>query len=88
VECAGEEVLFRHSQALAANGYEDEAIRYLRRAYDEMIRKYALIPPDSPFRRTYLDNISLHQDIRIAYAARVGSILTESAQFQTVAKAG
>jgi len=88
VECVGEEVLFRRSQALAANGYEDDAIRYLRRAYDEMIRKYALIPPDSPFRRTYLDNISLHQDIRIAYAARVGSILTESAQFQTVAKAG
>lgn len=88
VECLSEEVLFRRSQALAANGYEDDAIKYLRRAYDEMIRKYALIPPDTPFRRTYLDNISLHQDIRIAYAARVGSILTESAPVEVVAKVG
>ena len=82
VECVSEEVLFRHSQALAANGYADEAIKYLRWAYDEMIRKYALIPPDSAFRRTYLDNIPLHQNIRVAYAARVGSILTESGQIQ------
>ncbi len=86
VECVSEEVLFHHGQALAANGYEDEAIKYLRWAYDEMIRKYALVPPDSPFRRTYLDNIPLHQDIRIAYAARVGSILTESGQIYPVGK--
>ena len=76
LECVSEEILFWHAQALAANGYTDEAINYLRQAYDEMIYKYARIPADSPFRRTYLDNIPLHQDIRIAYAARVGSILT------------
>ena len=77
-ECTDEDILFRHSQALAANGCEDETIKYLRRAYDEMIRKYALIPPQSPFRRTYLENIPLHKEIRVAYAARVGSILAET----------
>jgi len=76
IECVSEEILFRHSEALAANGYADDAIQYLRQAYDEMIYKYALIPADSPFRRTFLDNIPLHQDIRVAYAERVGSILT------------
>ncbi|HQK12803.1 MAG TPA: adenylate/guanylate cyclase domain-containing protein [Anaerolineae bacterium] len=79
-ECVSEEILFRHSQALAANGQPEEANKYLRRAYDEMTRKHALIPPDSYFRRTYLENIPLHQEIRAAYAARVGLILTEAGQ--------
>lgn len=75
VECTSEEVLFRYSQALAANEQRDMAIRYLRRAYDEMTRKHALIPVDSSFRRTYLEQIPLHREIRAAYASRVGSIL-------------
>ncbi len=79
-ECVSEEVLYRYSQVLTATGQETEAIKYLRRAYDEMIRKYALIPPDSHFRRTYLENIPLHQEIRAAYAARVGALLTDSSQ--------
>jgi hypothetical protein len=29
-----------------------------------MKRKHDLIPPDSPFRHTYLENIPLHRDIR------------------------
>ena len=69
IECASEEILYRHSLALAANGREAEAAEYLQRAYDEMKRKHDLIPPDSPFRRTYLENIPLHRDIRAAYAA-------------------
>ena len=69
VECASEEILFRHSQALVANGREAEAAEYLQRAYDEMKRKHDLIPPDSPFRRTYLENIPLHRDIRAAHTA-------------------
>ncbi len=77
-ECVSEEILFRYSQALAANEQPDEATKYLRRAYDEMARKHALIPPDSYFRRAYLENILLHQEIRAAYAARVGLILTEA----------
>jgi hypothetical protein len=85
IECVSEEILFRHHQALAANGQQDEAIKYLRRAYDEMTRKHALIPADSHFRRTYLENIPLHQNIRAAYAARVGLILTESGQMEQLA---
>jgi tetratricopeptide (TPR) repeat protein len=69
IECASEEILFRHSLALAANGREAEAAAYLQRAYDEMKRKHDLIPPDSPFRRTYLENIPLHRAIRAAHAA-------------------
>ncbi len=72
IECASEEVLFRHSQALAANGHEVEAAEYRQRAYDEMMRKYDMIPSDSPFRRTYLENIPLHRDIRAAIVAPRG----------------
>lgn len=61
IECVSEEILFRHSQALAVNGREAEAAEYLQRAYDEMMRKHDLIPSDSPFRRTYLQNIPLHR---------------------------
>ncbi len=78
VECVSEEVMFRYSQALAANQQQDLAGRYLRRAYDEMMRKHALIPMDSHFRRTYLEQVPLHREIRAAYATRVGSILTEA----------
>ncbi len=76
IECVSEEILFRHSQALAANGREAEAAEYLQRAYGEMMRKHNLIPPDSPFRRTYLENIPLHRDIRAAYdvSKKVGLI--------------
>jgi predicted ATPase/class 3 adenylate cyclase len=80
VECVSEEVMFRYSQALAANQQQDLAVRYLRRAYDEMIRKQSLIPAESHFRRTYLQQIPLHREIRAAYASRVGSILAEANQ--------
>jgi hypothetical protein len=69
IECVSEEILYRHSLTLAANGREAEAAEYLQRAYDEMMRKHDLILPDSPFRRTYLENIALHRDIRAAYVA-------------------
>ncbi|MBN1876149.1 MAG: AAA family ATPase [Anaerolineae bacterium] len=67
IECVSEEILFRHSKSLAANGYYTEATEYLKRAYDEMMRKYALIPADSVFRDTYLKNIPLHRQIQDAY---------------------
>jgi hypothetical protein len=85
VECTSEEVLFRYSQALAANDQPDLAIRYLRRAYDEMSRKHSLIPVDSSFRRTYLEQIPLHREIRAAYASRVGSILGNAQHVKTTA---
>jgi len=66
IECVSEEILYRHSLALAANGRGSVAAEYLRRAHKEMIRKHDLIPPDSHFHRTYLQNIPLHQDIQAA----------------------
>ena len=62
VECTGEEILYRHSQTLAVSVRDDEAIVFLRRAYDEMMRKYELIPTDSAYRQSYLD-IDLHREI-------------------------
>ena len=69
IECASEEILFRHSLALAANGHNSEAAEYLHQAYAEMMRIHDLIPPESPFRTTYLENIPLHREIRAAIAA-------------------
>ena len=70
VECTSEEILYRHSQALAANDHVDEASEFLKRAYDEMMRKHDLIPADSLFRKTYLENILLHREIQTVYAAQ------------------
>jgi hypothetical protein len=74
IECTSEEILFRHSQALAANDRETEAAGYLQRAYGEMMRKHDLIPAGSPFRRTYLESIPLHREIRTAYVASQQSV--------------
>lgn len=71
VECTSEEILYRHYQALAANDRGDEASEFLKRAYDEMMRKHNLIPVESPYRKTYLENIQLHQDIRAAYTRHI-----------------
>ncbi|BCX02256.1 MAG: adenylyl cyclase [Candidatus Roseilinea sp.] len=65
VECVGEEILLRHGQALAAGGRKAEAVDFLRQAHDEMMRKYDLIPPESSFRRSFLE-IALHREIRAA----------------------
>lgn len=70
VECNSEEIIFRHSQALAANDHAAEAAEFLGRAHVEMMRKHDLIPADSPFRTTYLENIQLHQEIQTAYAVQ------------------
>jgi tetratricopeptide (TPR) repeat protein len=70
IECVSEEVLFRHAQALEANG-EGEAVEYVERAHEEMMRKHDLIPVDSYFRRTYLENIPLHRAIAAAHEREV-----------------
>ena len=69
VECTSEEILFRHSQALAANNRSEAAAPFLQRAFDEMMRKHDLIPSDSPFRRTFLENIENHRAILAAHSA-------------------
>jgi class 3 adenylate cyclase/tetratricopeptide (TPR) repeat protein len=70
VECVSEEIFFLHSQALAACGRQVQADEVLQQAYDEMMRKHDLIPSDSVFRRTYLENIPLHRDISAAHTVR------------------
>jgi class 3 adenylate cyclase/predicted ATPase len=67
IEVVSEEILFRHSQALNANHRENEGREYQQRAYEEMMRKHDLIPPDSHYRRTFLENIKIHQEIKSAY---------------------
>jgi hypothetical protein len=67
IECVSEEVYYRHSRALAANGNVEGADHALKLAYEQVMCKHDLIPEDSPFRRTYLENIPLHRDIRAAY---------------------
>ena len=71
VECTSEEILYRHYQALAGNDRADEASEFLKRAYDEMMRKHNMIPAESPYRKTYLENILLHRDIRAAYTRHI-----------------
>jgi class 3 adenylate cyclase/tetratricopeptide (TPR) repeat protein len=63
IECVSEEILWRHSQALAANGRYAEATGYRQQAYDETMRKHDLIPADTPFRHTFLENVPLHREI-------------------------
>jgi tetratricopeptide (TPR) repeat protein len=70
VECTSEEILYRHSRALAANDRADEPTQFLERAYNEMMRKHDLIPVESPYRKTFLENIQLHKEISAAYAQR------------------
>jgi len=70
VECTSEEILYRHSQALAAHDRANEAADFLERAHEEMMRKYDLIPAESPFRKTFLENIVLHREIQVAYSAQ------------------
>ncbi|MFZ5881243.1 MAG: AAA family ATPase [Chloroflexota bacterium] len=70
VECTSEEILFVHGQALYVNDRRPEALEFLRRAYEEMMRKHALIPVDSAYRNTYIGNIQLHRDILAAYTVQ------------------
>jgi tetratricopeptide (TPR) repeat protein len=69
IECASEEIYLRHSLALAANQRQEEADQYMDLAYAEMIRKYEMIPVESPYRRTYMENIASHREIRARHTA-------------------
>ncbi len=71
IECTSEELFYRRYLVLAMHGRLQEARDHLRRAYQEMMRKHAMIPPDVHLRETYLENIPLHRDIRVAYAGNI-----------------
>jgi class 3 adenylate cyclase len=86
VECTSEEIFFRHSQALAANGRDQDAAEFLNRAYEEMMRKHDLIPEDSPFRKSFLENIELHRAIQAEYSAQLVPGRSKSASKSRKAK--
>jgi tetratricopeptide (TPR) repeat protein len=69
IECISEEIYYRHSLALAARGQQEASAACLEHAYNEIMRKYAMIPEDSGFRQTYLENIPIHQEILATYSA-------------------
>ncbi|OQA20100.1 MAG: hypothetical protein BWY63_01575 [Chloroflexi bacterium ADurb.Bin360] len=79
VEATDEELLYIHHLALKANGMHTPAAEYLRRAHEEMLRKANLIPEDSPYRRSYLEALPLHREIRAAYALSSGQRIWEGA---------
>jgi hypothetical protein len=70
IECTYEEILFRYNIALRISRKVAEADNYLELAYHEMMRKHDLIPPESNFRKTYLENIQLHREIRSLYMSQ------------------
>jgi tetratricopeptide (TPR) repeat protein len=72
VECTSEEIFFRHSQALSANGRAESAT-FLKMAYDEMMRKHAFIPSNTIYKKTFLKHIRLHRDIRSTYSLKTNS---------------
>ena len=81
VECFSETILYRHSQALKANGLLDESRTFAEKAYSEMMRKHDLIPLKSPFRKTYLNQIKIHQQIREEYYLNAAEELTQASEF-------
>ncbi len=76
IECSAEEIFLRRSQALSAAGKQEEAAEMLERAYGEMMRQLDYIPNDSSFRRTFLENITCHREIRAANTAATLAKLT------------
>ncbi len=72
IECTSEEIYFCHFLALSANGLPEHSRQFLFLAYKEMMRKYEMIPWESKFRRTYLENIPLHRHILASYTLTLG----------------
>ncbi len=70
VQCLSEEILYTHSRVLQAHGHMAEALTFLQQAYAEMMRKHDLIPDDTPYRQTFLEDIPLHQELLLAYTLR------------------
>lgn len=62
VEAVSEEILFYHGLALRENGQLEEAEKYLKKSHDEVMRKFAMIPEGSPYRKTYM-SMELHRHI-------------------------
>lgn len=73
IESTEQELLYTHHLALKASGIAG-AHDFLVRAHQEMMRKHALIPEHTPYYRMYLENLSLHRELRAAYAMSIAQI--------------
>ncbi|MFN2303420.1 MAG: hypothetical protein ACK2TV_06775, partial [Anaerolineales bacterium] len=62
IEAVSEEILYYHGLALKENGKVDEGENYIKKAHQEVIRKFNFIPEGSPFRKTFM-SMKLHQRI-------------------------
>jgi len=60
IEAVSEEVLYYHGLALRENEKPDEGEDYVKKAHDEVMRKFKMIPEGSPYRKTYMA-MPLHQ---------------------------
>lgn len=66
-----EQIYFNHSRALRANGMEMEADKYLRQAYERMMKVAGKID-DEELRISYLENVRDNRALREAYQERLG----------------
>jgi len=62
IEAVSEEILYYHGMALRENDQLDEADIYLKKAHEEMMRKFTMIPEGSHYRKTFMTT-PLHQKI-------------------------
>ena len=62
IEAVSEEILYYHGLALKENGKLDEGEEYIKKAHQEVLRKFNFIPEGSPFRKTFM-SMELHQRI-------------------------
>lgn len=62
VEMVSEEILYYHGLALRENGKLDEGEEYIKKAHQEVIRKFNFLPEGSPYRKTFM-SMDLHQRI-------------------------
>jgi class 3 adenylate cyclase len=68
IECSAQEIFYRHSLCLGVNGDPSGAEKFLRKSFAEMMRKHGMIPADSPYSISYLQNIRLHEEIKTAHS--------------------
>lgn len=54
IEAVSEEILYVHGLSLRENGQNEEAESYLKKAHDELTRKFSMIPEGSPYRKSFM----------------------------------
>ncbi len=62
IEAVSEEILFYHGLALKANEHPAEAESFFQKAYQELMRKFRMIPEGSHYRKAFM-TMSLHDKI-------------------------